>query len=134
MLKKVLTPISRLGPRTFFIELWNTGANMKPTPLDDRQLSTSSRPRSTGSPSADKTSADPHLLDTDLLPCFATVTPAPATTKDAAVLMLNELEPSPPVPQRSTVPSGALTLVASSRIAMTNPLSSCSVSPLILMA
>ena len=36
------------------------------------------------------------------LPCLATCTPAPATTKAATVEMLNVPAPSPPVPQVST--------------------------------
>ena len=49
-------------------------------------------------PKASRTSADPHLLLAALLPCFATGTPAAAITIDAVVEILNELEPSLPVP------------------------------------
>ena len=46
--------------------------------------------------------ASPQREDTARLPCFATVTPAPATTNAAVVEMLNVCRPSPPVPQVST--------------------------------
>src|SRR5665647_3257547 len=46
--------------------------------------------------SADVLEALPHLLVADRLPCLATVTPAPAATRAAAVEMLNVSAPSPP--------------------------------------
>ena len=55
------------------------------------------------------------------LPCFATGTPAAATTSEAAVEMLNVPLPSPPVPTRSIVPGGASTRTTRSRIAPAKP-------------
>ena len=40
-------------------------------------------------PNSDSTSALPDLDETDRLPCFATVNPAPATTKAVVVEILN---------------------------------------------
>ena len=53
-------------------------------------------------PHASSRSALPHWLEIERLPCFATCTPAPATTNAAMVEMLNVLQPSPPVPQVSS--------------------------------
>jgi hypothetical protein len=73
-------------------------------------------------PSASSTSALPLLLETLRLPCLATTTPAPATTKAAAVEMLKVCSPSPPVPQVSTtMPSGVCTAVNFSRMARALP-------------
>ena len=55
-----------------------------------------------GMPRASRTSAEPHLLVTARLPCLATLTPAAAATRAAAVEMLKVFAPSPPVPQVST--------------------------------
>ena len=60
-----------------------------------------SGPRSITTPSSSSTSAEPHCDDAARLPCFATRTPAPATTSAAIVEMLNVCERSPPVPQVS---------------------------------
>ena len=58
-------------------------------------------------PSCSNTSALPQRLDTDRLPCLATLTPHAATTSAAADEMLNVPARSPPVPQVSnTSPSG----------------------------
>ena len=53
-------------------------------------------------PRCSSTSADPQRELIERLPCFATCTPAPATTNAAAVETLNVPEASPPVPQVST--------------------------------
>ena len=58
--------------------------------------------RSSAQPAAASTSALPTADDTARLPCLATAQPVPATTHAAAVLTLNVLAPSPPVPQVST--------------------------------
>ncbi len=68
--------------------------------------------RSSGTPRASTTSALPHWLETERLPCLATFTPAPATTKAVVVETLNVLVPSPPVPHVSTTVS-ASTLISS---------------------
>ena len=73
-------------------------------------------------PSASKTSALPHRLDTARLPCLATRTPAPASTIAAAVETLNVCAPSPPVPQVSnTSATGRGSGTARARIARANP-------------
>ena len=45
---------------------------------------------------------EPHLDETDLLPCFATFTPAAATTIAETDEILNEKDLSPPVPTISS--------------------------------
>lgn len=57
------------------------------------------------------TSALPHRLDTDLLPCFATLAPAAAARMDAPVEMLTLPIPSPPVPTMSTTARVRMTTV-----------------------
>ena len=52
-------------------------------------------------PSADSTSADPHLDVSALFPCFATVKLFAAKTNEIAVDIFNEDLPSPPVPHVS---------------------------------
>ena len=53
------------------------------------------------------TSAEPDLEEKLRLPCLATGTPQPATTRAAAVETLKVPEPSPPVPTVSMAPGGA---------------------------
>ncbi len=69
-------------------------------------------------PSASSTSALPDLLDTERLPCLATLAPAAAATNAAAVEILKVCALSPPVPQVSSrcAWSGTSTRVANSRI------------------
>src|SRR6056300_1737562 len=62
-------------------------------------------------PNLSKTSALPEDEDTDLPPCLAIFTPAPAATNEAHVEMLNVFRPSPPVPQVSTTSLSVLTEV-----------------------
>ena len=71
-------------------------------PTSEIERSTTSFVASTLTPSAVSTSAEPAREETARLPCFATVTPAPATTNAAVVEMLKVFRPSPPVPQVST--------------------------------
>ena len=59
-------------------------------------------------PRASTTSADPHFELMLRLPCLATRTPAPATTKAVAVEMLKVPLASPPVPLVSTNESSRL--------------------------
>ena len=56
-------------------------------------------------PSASYTSALPHWLETDRLPCFAMRIPAAAATSAAADEILNVPERSPPVPHVSKTSS-----------------------------
>src|SRR5207249_1040943 len=80
MLNTVRTPISRLTEATFFIAGWKFGANMNPIPISSIARSTNSASMFKFRPNCSRTSALPHLLVNDLLPCFATGTPAAAIT------------------------------------------------------
>ncbi len=104
MLKTVRMPISRRGGPAYFIAGWNDGAYMKPIPTSRMQRATCSGVASIRTPSPSSTSALPHWLVAERLPCFASRAPAAAATIAAAVEMLNELLLSPPVPQQSTMP------------------------------
>ena len=91
-------------------------ADLVQAALDDR------RRRRDLTPSASSTSALPHRLDTERLPCLATRTPQAATTSAAAVEMLNVPERSPPVPQVSnTLAGGVDSGTASARIVRAKP-------------
>ena len=79
-------------------------------PALTKAFSTISFSTITFTPLADNASAAPDFELKFLLPCFATVTPAPATTKAVAVDILRVPIPSPPVPTMSIAPSGAFTL------------------------
>lgn len=57
-------------------------------------------------PSASSKSAEPDMLDTLLLPCFAIFKPHAAPRIAAVVDMLIVLAPSPPVPTQSATPVG----------------------------
>ncbi len=109
---------------------------MKPIPTSSMHFPTCSGVRARPTPRASSTSALPHLLDIARFPCLATGTPAPATTKAAAVEMLNVLSLSPPVPHVSTTSAcrfvGILTHF--SRIVRAKPVTSCTVSPFIRRA
>src|SRR3954451_4794594 len=88
-------------------------------------------PDSTGTPRAANTSALPLRLDTERLPCLTTGTPAAATTRAVAVLMLNVPEPSPPAPQVSrTGRAGQLSRCIAPRSRVTALASSDADSPL----
>src|SRR5882757_5631675 len=102
---------------------------MKPLPVSATQRPTWSGVMSILTPSEDNTSAAPERDDNARLPCFATGTPAPATTNAAQVETLTEPEPSPPVPTISTASGGALTRSILPRIAATAPVISSTVSP-----
>src|SRR5262249_59422495 len=85
---------------------------MKPRPQASMQRAMVSGAHSILTPSAVSTSAEPELDEIERLPCLATGTPAPATTKAAQVEMLYVPLASPPVPQVSIDPSGARTGLA----------------------
>src|SRR4030095_16818284 len=78
------------------------GANIKQIPTSSRQREAVAASTAGWTPSADKTSALPVELVAALFPCFATGTPAPATTNAAAVETLNVFTLLPPVPTTST--------------------------------
>src|SRR5262245_40814023 len=102
---------------------------MNPMPAPRMQRPTPSGSRSMLTPSAASTSAAPEREESARLPCLATGTPAPATMKAAQVEMLNEPEASPPVPTMSTASAGASTRSILSRMAVTAPVISSTVSP-----
>src|SRR5439155_627992 len=97
-------------------------------------------------PRASITSAEPFFELMLRLPCFATRTPAPATTNAVAVEMLNVALAEPPVPQVSTSASRQVPLtstvelrwrfngVAAARMASANPTISSTVSPFMCSA
>ena len=105
-LKIVRTPISLRGPIAYFIARCNEDAKRKLMPTESRHSFILSAEMVILTPRASRTSALPHLLETDLLPCFATEAPAPAATNAVAVETLNVLLPSPPVPHVSTINDG----------------------------
>ncbi len=134
MLKTVRMPISRRGAPAYFMAGWNDGANMNPMPTSDRHCSTCCALRLIFTPRASSTSALPHWLLAARLPCLATLRPAPATAKAAAVEMLKVEALSPPVPQVSTTMPSAWTGMALSRITRAMPAISSLVSPFIRSA
>ena len=102
---------------------------MKPSPQVSMQWVMVSGVHSILMPSAASTSAEPEREEIERLPCLATGTPAPATTKAAHVEMLCVPLESPPVPQVSIAPSGTLTGTARARSARAAPAISSTVSP-----
>ena len=116
----VLNPNSFLTAAACFIALCIKGAKRKPIPTSSIHRSTVGKEASILTPRYFKTSALPDLLETARLPCFATRTPAPATTNATVVEILNVSAPSPPVPQVSTE-SLAFTFSALSRITLAAP-------------
>src|SRR6476620_2208899 len=102
---------------------------MKPSPHSVMQREIVSGDASIFTPSSFSTSAEPEREEIARLPCFATGTPAPATTKAAQVEMLKVPLPSPPVPQVSMAPSGARTVSTLARMARAAPAISSTVSP-----
>ena len=131
MLKQVRTPsFFRIGA-TNRMAGWFTGANIKATLHCSTHSTTSSGVRSTLTPRASSTSAEPHRDDTDLLPALATVQPQAALKTTDAVLMLIVSAPSPPVPtiSRSFLPPRSTALQALF-IARTMPAISDGLSPL----
>ena len=59
-----------------------------------------------------KTSAEPHLEERALLPCFATFIPILDNSNEEAVEMFKVFFPSPPVPHVSTILFEVLTFRA----------------------
>ena len=77
-------------------------SKLKPTPISSMQVATCFGVKESETPAASRTSALPLKLVIFRLPCLATLAPALAATKAAAVEMLKSLLPLPPVPQVST--------------------------------
>ncbi len=98
MLKIVGTPRFFLTCMTFFIEGWASGAYMKDKPTTFNWFSMFSGVAWIFTPNSCRTSALPHRLEIDRLPCLAMFRPAPAKTKAQVVEILKVSAPSPPVP------------------------------------
>ena len=79
-----------------------------------------------------RTSAEPHMLETERLPCLATLAPAAAARMAAPVEMFTDPMPSPPVPTMSTRFPSAATGTAFLSMARANPMISSGVSPCIV--
>ena len=78
-------PISFRACPTYFIDLLNNWANIKPMPTFSTHFCTSSGSAMILTPSASKTSPAPDFEEMERFPCFATGSPAAATTKAAVV-------------------------------------------------
>src|SRR5260370_2770538 len=94
-------PRARRTGMTIFIAGCRLGAWKKAKRCLRSEAAPSAGERSTGRPRASRTSAEPHCEATARLPCLATVAPAAAATKAAAVEMLKVPLESAPVPQVS---------------------------------
>src|SRR5437870_2657481 len=129
-LKSVRTPSSRRGPTACRIAGWSAGAWRKTKPVVPRHAPRTAAGSSSRTPSASRTSDPPAAPESARLPCWATGTPAPATTSPAAVETLNVEAPSPPVPHVSTASGGTPGIgTACARITRAAPTSSPTVSP-----
>jgi hypothetical protein len=117
MLKTVRVPNATLAPMAYFIAGCKDGANIKPIPISAIHSDTFSGGSVISTPNSVSTSAEPDFEVIERFPCFATGTPAPATTKDAAVEILNVPLASPPVPHISIASSMDSILVILSRMA-----------------
>src|SRR5271166_1698799 len=120
---------SRRAGCTYFIAECMAGANRKTMPVSRRQAAQCAGGKLILTPSASITSAEPHLELMLRLPCFATLTPAPAMTRATAVDMLKVPLVSPPVPQVSTRASRSVPLTSSA-----SPSSVCSGTAALRMA
>ena len=107
---------------------------MNPIPASARHRCTPAASRSILTPSASSRSAEPQCDEAARLPCFATGTPAPATTIAAIVEMLNVPLRSPPVPHVSTTGVAATTGFAKPSAVFESPSSSSTVSPFVRRA
>ena len=129
ILKTVRVPNALRAPMAYFMAGCKEGANMKPMPIFLIHSDTFSGGKVMSTPNAVSTSADPDLEVIERLPCLATGTPAPATTKEAAVDILKVPLASPPVPHMSMASSTDSILVILSRIAWAKPAISADFSP-----
>src|SRR5688500_9363159 len=105
---------------------------MNAMPASSSARETRSTGASSDTPSCSSTSALPHCVVNDRLPCFAMRTPAPAASSAAAVEMLNVGTAPPPVPHvstRSSVDATGKRIIAP-RNARAAPVTSSAVSPL----
>ena len=101
----VLVLSSFLICATFFIDLWKLGAYKKDKFLSLIDSIAPSIESSKCIPKASIKSALPTLLETERLPCLATLTPMAAKINDDIVdTFIEDLE-SPPVPHKSIISS-----------------------------
>ena len=129
MLKIVRVPISiRVGP-TLRIAPWWRWADMKHKPTSSNAACRIEKSASTLMPNALCTSVVPDFEEAARLPCLAMGTPQPATTKVAAVEIFNVPVPSPPVPTMSMASDGGFSFLIRSRITITPPVISFTLSP-----
>ena len=128
----VAMPSEVRAAATNFMAGWCERANAKQMPAASRQCLSCPDVSSSLTPSRSSTSADPLLLEAERLPCLTTFTPAAATTRAAAVEMLNVPRTSPPVPQVSSTTQSAShpTGTLFSRMTVAAPTSSSTVVPL----
>ena len=103
-------------------------------PTSAKAFSTTSFPTITLTPLADNASAAPDFELKFLLPCLATVTPAPATTNAVAVEIFKVPTPSPPVPTMSMDLFGAFTFIHLERITEAAAAYSVTLSPRVRIA
>ena len=119
---------ARTGP-TCFIAGWCIGAIIKQMPISRKAACALSALIITFTPISPSASAAPDFEERFLLPCLATGTPAPATTKAVAVEMFSVPFPSPPVPTISIASAGADTALHFARITEAAAANSVTVSP-----
>jgi len=107
------------------------GANMKVIPASSSARAATSTGASSVTPSCSRTSALPHCVVNERLPCLAIRTPAPEASSAAAVEMLKVGTAPPPVPQVSTRSSAEATgrRTIAPRSARAAPVTSSAVSP-----
>ena len=98
-------------------------------PASVTDFSTCSGLASRSTPKDANTSAEPESEEKARLPCLATGTPAPATTKAVAVEILWVPWASPPVPTMSMAFSGAVMRFIFARMVAAAPVISSMVSP-----
>ncbi|MCY1224605.1 hypothetical protein D9M72_367690 [compost metagenome] len=120
---------SRRGTAVCRKEGWNTWAKQNVIPASSALRATRSMGRSSRTPSASRTSADPDDDDDARLPCLTTFAPAPAQTSAAMVEMLTVFSWSPPVPTMSSFSPAMSTGFACASMASTSPAISSTVSP-----
>ena len=85
-------------------------------------------------PRASRQSAAPDFDEAALLPCFATGMPAAAMMIEAVVEILNEFEPSPPVPTISSTSISFRSFMPAALIPSADAVISSIVSPFIDIA
>src|SRR4029453_2997917 len=133
-LKTVGTPSSRRGAAAWRNDGWNTGAKQKPMFTSPMVAATASGGRAMATPRASSRSALPQRPEAARLPCLATRWPAPTATSAARVETLKVPARSPPVPQVSSSGPGTANGAAAASMALTRPVTSSAVSPLIRRA